>query len=78
MRKWASFIHILEELLCLRVVLSLDLIVVVKVLLLAFVSMDLEPVTVERVFGLFTADVVNRYLKRVAWPEVRLGPAVMR
>jgi hypothetical protein len=66
------YIRIFEQLLYLGVVLGFDLLVVDKILLLAFVVVELEPVLVQRVLQLVTADVVDGNRQRHCRPVVGL------
>jgi hypothetical protein len=68
-------VRIFEQLLGLRVVLCLDLLVVNKLLLAAFVLVDLEAVVVEVVVWLVAGDVVDGHVQRLGGAEVCLRAA---
>lgn len=52
-------VRVFEQLFCFRVVFTLDLLLVEEVLLLAFMVVELESMTVELVVKLMPADIVD-------------------
>lgn len=72
-------LHILEELLRLRVIFRFDLVIIQKVLLNRSMAMELESALVECVLVLFSCNVVDGYLMRRNRPVgIRLGLSNVR